>query len=224
MFAISNHDQVGNRAFGERLGHLTNAAAYRAASALLCLVPQTPLLFMGQEWNSSHPFQFFTDHNPKLGKAVTEGRRCEFRHFAAFPDAAVRDTIPDPEAEGTFSVSKLPWEELQKSEHAGIFRLYRECLKLRRAHIQKDHSRYFETRVLGDSAIAILFGEEVFKFAVVADLRGSASGTVPSFSEMIGESSGNEWSRVLSTNETRFGGSNEWNSHGPRMEAFTRGC
>ena len=218
VLTISNHDQVGNRAFGERLGHLTDAAAYRAASALLCLVPQTPLLFMGQEWNSSSPFQFFTDHNATLGKAITKGRRYEFRHFAAFADPSIRDTIPDPQAERTFSISKLPWEELDDFEHAGILRLYQECLKLRRAYVHQS----FETRVLSDAVVAILFGEEPFKFAVVTDLRGSVNGPLTSFSEIIAESNGDDWCRVLSSNETRFGGSSEASSGCPRTEAFTR--
>ncbi len=96
VFCISNHDQVGNRAFGERLGHVISPAAYRAVSALLCLVPQTPLLFMGQEWSASTPFQFFTDHNPELGQLVTAGRRQEFRKFAAFRDPKTRENNSRP--------------------------------------------------------------------------------------------------------------------------------
>src|SRR5262249_26784144 len=84
VFCIENHDQVGNRALGERLNALVSPAAYRVASALLLLVPETPLLFMGQEFAASTPFLFFTDHESELGRRVTEGRRAEFAAFAAF--------------------------------------------------------------------------------------------------------------------------------------------
>lgn len=222
IFTISNHDQVGNRAFGERLGHLTDAAAYRAASALLCLTPQMPFLFMGQEWNSSSPFQYFTDHNAKLGKAVTEGRRYEFRHFAAFADPGTRDVIPDPQAEHTFMVSKLRWEELQELEHARIFDLYVACLKVRRAHIQTNDDGRYEARVVGDGAVAILFGGEECRLVVIADLRGCLLETLPLLSELIGSPASAKWNRLLSTNEPRFWGSEERNGAIPRTEVFVR--
>src|SRR5262249_3277947 len=79
---LQNHDQIGNRAFGERLSHEVDPAVFRAATVLLLCSPATPLLFMGQEWACSSPFRFFTDHQPELGRMVTEGRRREFRHFA----------------------------------------------------------------------------------------------------------------------------------------------
>ena len=80
-YCISNHDQVGNRAFGERLTEACTPAGYRAASALLCLAPYTPLIFQGQEWAASTPFLFFTDHNEELGRLITAGRRREFKGF-----------------------------------------------------------------------------------------------------------------------------------------------
>jgi maltooligosyltrehalose trehalohydrolase len=86
VFCLQNHDQVGNRAFGDRLHHQVDLAAYRAAAALLLCAPETPLLFMGQEWAASSPFLYFTDHEPELGSKVTEGRRSEFSAFPAFAD------------------------------------------------------------------------------------------------------------------------------------------
>ena len=96
VFCIQNHDRIGNRAFGERLNHQVDAATFRAASALLLLAPQTPLLFMGQEWAASSPFLFFTDHEPDLGRRVREGRLREFRSYRAFqePDGARPDPRP----------------------------------------------------------------------------------------------------------------------------------
>ncbi|MGV3660241.1 MAG: malto-oligosyltrehalose trehalohydrolase [Prosthecobacter sp.] len=132
VVCISNHDQVGNRALGERLHQSIAPAAYRALSALLCLSPFTPMLFMGQEWAADSPFMFFTDHEPALGALITAGRRQEFAAFPEFSDKDSLEGIPDPQAEGTFARSKLRWEELREKKHAQVLALYRECLRLRR--------------------------------------------------------------------------------------------
>jgi maltooligosyltrehalose trehalohydrolase len=128
VYCLQNHDQIGNRALGDRLHHVLDAASYRAASTLLLLLPQTPLLFMGQEWAASTPFLFFTDHNEELGTLVTEGRRREFGEFSVFSDVGV----PDPQAEETFMASRLKWEELTVEPHAAVLRLYKSLLRLRR--------------------------------------------------------------------------------------------
>ncbi len=125
---ISNHDQVGNRPFGERFHHSISSEAYRALSLFFCFVPYTPLLFMGQEWSASSPFLFFTDHPGHFGPLVSEGRRREFQ----FEAQEHHRPIPDCQAESTFRDSKLIWSELNKAPHAGILALYRESLKLRR--------------------------------------------------------------------------------------------
>ncbi len=105
VVCLQNHDQIGNRAMGERLTTLTDPAALRAATALLLLSPFVPLLFMGEEWASASPFLFFTSHNEELAGLVREGRRAEFKSFAAFQDPARREMIPDPNAESTFAAS-----------------------------------------------------------------------------------------------------------------------
>ncbi len=142
VVCLQNHDQIGNRAFGERLNHEIDPSAYRAASALLLTAPETPLLFMGQEWAATSPFLYFTDHNPELGALITEGRRKEFGHFTAFGDPHVRSSIPDPQAISTFEASKLKWEERDREPHAGMLRLYRDLLRLRAAEpaLQPDGS------------------------------------------------------------------------------------
>jgi maltooligosyltrehalose trehalohydrolase len=127
---IQNHDQIGNRAFGDRLGAVVDPAAQRTMAALLLLSPGTPLLFMGQEWSASTPFQYFTDHAEPLGRAVTEGRRREHAHFASF---AHRD-VPDPQDVAAFERSKLDWEEPRKLDHAAMLAWYRALLRLRREH------------------------------------------------------------------------------------------
>ncbi|MFL5760718.1 MAG: malto-oligosyltrehalose trehalohydrolase [Thermomicrobiales bacterium] len=130
IFCIQNHDQVGNRPFGERLHHDIDAGRYAVASALLLFVPEPVLLFMGQEFAASTPFLYFTDHEPELGRLVTKGRRREFSDFRAFSDEDMRDSIPDPQAESTFLSSKVDLRE--RVRNAGIYELYRSLLALRR--------------------------------------------------------------------------------------------
>lgn len=132
VYCIQNHDQVGNRALGERLDAAVSADAYRMASALLLFLPMTPLLFMGQEWAASTPFLYFTDHDPELGAKVSAGRREEFKRFRAFADPTARARIPDPQDPETFERSRLRWEERDRGEHARTLRLYRDLLSLRR--------------------------------------------------------------------------------------------
>ncbi|MGJ5815134.1 malto-oligosyltrehalose trehalohydrolase [Paludibaculum fermentans] len=132
IICIQNHDQIGNRAKGERLHHQVRDHSYRAASALLLLAPETPLLFMGQEWAATSPFQFFTDHNEELGPLVSEGRRSEFAHFPEFSEEAARASIPDPQAEETFLRSKLQWREREQPAHHAMLRWYTRLIALRR--------------------------------------------------------------------------------------------
>jgi 1,4-alpha-glucan branching enzyme/maltooligosyltrehalose trehalohydrolase len=132
---LQNHDQVGNRAFGERLAALAPPAALRAATAVLLLAPATPLLFMGEEWGAHEPFLFFCDFGPDVAPAVTAGRRREFGRFARFRDAAARATIPDPCDVSTFERSRLDATARERAPHAAWLVLYRELLALRQRHI-----------------------------------------------------------------------------------------
>jgi len=106
VVCLQNHDQIGNRAMGERLTTLASSAGLRAATALLLLSPFIPMLFMGEEWASTSPFQFFTSHNEDLARLVDEGRRAEFGSFEAFRNEALRDRIPAPNAVATFERSR----------------------------------------------------------------------------------------------------------------------
>jgi maltooligosyltrehalose trehalohydrolase len=132
VFCLQNHDQVGNRATGDRLDALADPASVRAAVLLLLMAPETPLLFMGQEWAASTPFLYFTDHHAELGRLVTEGRRSEFARFPAFSDPATRHLIPDPQSEATFEASRLDWGEVAREPHASMLHYYRTLLRLRR--------------------------------------------------------------------------------------------
>jgi malto-oligosyltrehalose trehalohydrolase len=106
-----NHDQIGNRAFGERLNVLAAPEAVRAVSAIYLLLPQVPMIFMGEEFGARQPFLFFVDFAGELADKVRDGRREEFAQFPEFNDPEKRETIPDPVAEETFLASKLRWEE-----------------------------------------------------------------------------------------------------------------
>lgn len=127
---LQNHDQVGNRARGERIGALVSRQRLMIAAALVLTAPFVPLLFQGEEWNASAPFLYFTDHqDPRLGAAVRDGRRAEFAAFGWDPAS-----IPDPQAEDSFRRSRLDWSERRHGPHAQILDWYRRLIALRRAH------------------------------------------------------------------------------------------
>lgn len=115
---LQNHDQIGNRALGERIAQLTRPEPLRAAFAIVLLAPQVPMLFMGEEYAAAQPFFYFCDYTGELAAAVRDGRRAEFAGFGAFSDEALRETIPDPNAEETLERSRLCWSDRMKSPHA----------------------------------------------------------------------------------------------------------
>ena len=184
VICIQNHDQIGNRAFGDRLTQSVDEAAFRAASAVLLFAPETPLLFMGQEWGASTPFLFFTDHNPELGKRVTEGRRKEFKNFSAFTDPKKRETIPDPQSPSTFEASRLKWEELSQAPHRDLWRLTQALLRLRQDHpvfraVDRGHT---QAAALTDSILAVRRWSDAGELLLVACLRGGGSADIGSLS------------------------------------------
>jgi maltooligosyltrehalose trehalohydrolase len=132
---LQNHDQVGNRALGERLNHLADPEALRAALVLVLLSPMVPLLFMGEEWGASEPFLYFTDHSPALAKAVCEGRRNEFADFARFADPQLRAQIPDPNAQDSFLRSTPAYGAPHSEQQQQWLALYRSLLHLRTEEI-----------------------------------------------------------------------------------------
>jgi malto-oligosyltrehalose trehalohydrolase len=132
---LQNHDQIGNRAFGERIAQLAAPEALRALTTLILLAPSPPLLFKGEEWAASTPFLFFCDFEPDLARLVTEGRRREFEAFPQFADASVRATIPDPAAVTTFETSRLRWEERSAPQHAAALAFTTAILHARAHHV-----------------------------------------------------------------------------------------
>jgi maltooligosyltrehalose trehalohydrolase len=201
VVALQNHDQIGNRAFGERLHHQIEAAAWRAASALLLLAPQTPLLFMGQEWAAPEPFLFFTDHGLELGRLVTEGRRREFRGFSAFTDPRTRERIPDPQDARTFEKSRLDWSALEREAHAATLRLYRTLLRLRRSEplLSRADWKGFEALACGEDGLLLLRAAGRARLLVLARLRGA--GALPLPAQIAGKAG---WEVVLTTEDASF--------------------
>jgi maltooligosyltrehalose trehalohydrolase len=169
VHCIQNHDQVGNRALGDRLGRSVSPDAERAMAAVLLLAPSTPLLFMGQEWSASAPFQYFTDHDAELGAAVTRGRRAEFAQFAAFAGE-----VPDPQDPRTFGRSKLDWDERSRQPHAGMLAWYRDLLALRRNHpvLQARGRASFGAHALGEHGLLLERRDRGRTLALLVSIEG----------------------------------------------------
>ncbi|MFY1663328.1 malto-oligosyltrehalose trehalohydrolase [Pseudomonas sp. Pseu.R1] len=158
---LQNHDQIGNRALGERLVQLCAPQALQAATALLLLSPMIPLMFMGDEWGASEPFLFFTDFHDELADAVREGRRGEFADFAAFADPAQRERIPDPNALQTFEASRPAFDALlletdKGQDHRNWLALYKTLLQVRQDHLvpRLKGARALGAEVLADKAVS----------------------------------------------------------------------
>ncbi|MBD9677805.1 malto-oligosyltrehalose trehalohydrolase [Pseudomonas sp. PDM18] len=149
---LQNHDQVGNRAMGERLTTLAHSDRLRAASALVLLSPMVPMLFMGEEWGERQPFLFFTDYQGELARAVTEGRREEFRRFSKFSSPGAAAWIPDPNDYQTFVASRPRPEQGDDAWRAHCS----ELLQLRRRWLipQLPGSRALDAQPLGERALS----------------------------------------------------------------------
>ena len=173
---IQNHDQVGNRAFGDRISDFAPREAVRAIAAVYLLLPQVPMLFMGEEWAAAQPFPFFCDFDGELAEAVRKGRREEFAKFPEFQDEAVRARIPDPQAPATFASAKLGWADCTEGHHAETLAWYRRILATRKTEITpilpliKGHAGHYE--ILGDGAVAVSWNLEdgVGTLSLVANL------------------------------------------------------
>jgi maltooligosyltrehalose trehalohydrolase len=161
MAYTSTHDQVGNRAVGDRPSQNLDAGQLAVKAALALTSPYTAMLFMGEEWGSSHPFQFFTSHpEPEMARATAEGRKAEFAHHGWNADE-----IPDPQDPQTFSRSKLAWAELGAAEHGRLLDVYRRLIALRRTepdfadpwleHLVVDYDEEMQWVVMRRGAVSI---------------------------------------------------------------------
>ena len=200
VVCVENHDQVGNRAMGDRPEHSVDPAAWRAAIAVLLTAPMTPLLFMGQEWAASTPFLFFTDFSAELGRKVVEGRRREFEGFPEFAAPGAAERIPDPQADGTFESSRLRWDEREKPEHARVLALHRALLRLRNERPALTGADAYDcaAEALDNDTVAFERGDAGEpRMLVVARLRGRGTVRVPRLA-------GGTWRPLLTTEDAAF--------------------
>ncbi|MCH7580660.1 MAG: malto-oligosyltrehalose trehalohydrolase [Chloroflexi bacterium] len=165
LFCLQNHDQVGNRPQGERLGHLIDLELYKAAYTLLLLSPYIPLIFMGDEFAASSPFLFFTDHKPELAEQIRASRQDEFA--GVWPGVE----IVDPQAEEAFVRSHIDLSERERPPHNGVWRLFRELLGMRG---EIASAAGLEVVSLADQVIGMARGEGDAKVAVVANFGDEA--------------------------------------------------
>ncbi|HEX3582379.1 MAG TPA: malto-oligosyltrehalose trehalohydrolase [Thermoanaerobaculia bacterium] len=192
---LENHDQVANSATGERTYQLTSLRRYRALAALLLLGPETPMLFQGQEFESSKPFLYFADHEPELAAAVRKGRR-EF--LAQFPSvASIADTLAPPEDVATFARCKLDWSERETNREA--LTLHRELIELRRAY----STELADGAVLGDHALVLRYADDRL---LIVNL-GDELDLDPVNEPLLAPPLGCEWSLLWSSSNDGF---EEW--------------
>ncbi len=195
-----NHDQVGNRAFGDRLSATVPEARLRALASVMLLLPQVPMIFMGEEWNTKAPFPFFCDFAGDLADAVRQGRRDEFKRFAAFQDPGQRERIPDPLAESTFLSAKLDWDRAD-NDHAAFVT---ELLATRRRFVTPliaQIARGGTHRELGESALEITWDAGDAGHLVLACNLSDAAITLPEPAGDVFHTQGDgpwsvRWSRV----------------------------
>jgi maltooligosyltrehalose trehalohydrolase len=162
---LQNHDQVGNRAVGDRIAALAGTSLQKVGAALVLTSPFVPMLFQGEEWAASTPFQYFTDHaDPELGRAISEGRRGEFVAFGWDPD-----TVPDPQDPATWIRSQLRWDERAEPEHREMLDWYRSLIALRRDWPELRDGRLDAVAVEADEASRTLIVRRG-RLAVVANL------------------------------------------------------
>lgn len=209
VWSLQNHDQVGNRPFGERLTQLkgVSLSAYRVASALLLLSPHTPLLFMGQEWAASTPFLFFADYgNDPLAKNFPDGRMNDLEEWFPGYDRTRTLRPDDPLA---FSDSKLRWRERTEDPHAGILELYKDLLRLRKA-IRFGERNSFKAEPLdskGASTLALHWTGAAAEdeLLAIANLKGSFTLDMKKVSGQL-RTGASRWTTLLDTEDRRYGG------------------
>ncbi len=189
---LQNHDQIGNRALGDRITALASPDAVRAATAVLLLSPALPLLFMGEEWAAPEPFLFFSDLGPDLGPRVSEGRRREFARFPEFANEATRARIPDPQAESTFKRSVLDWGHAGAAIHKDWLGFHQALLALRARAVAPllagESVPLPSWKALGDTALEVAWTFPAGTLRLVANLGAAA---VPH------EGPGADWGRRL---------------------------
>ena len=208
IYCLQNHDQVGNRPFGKRLCNLVDVERYKAACALLLLVPCTPLVFMGDEFAASTPFLYFTDHHQELAEQVAAGRIEEFRSFWASREREWQ-RIPDPQSEETFERSRLDLRDRERSPNSGVYSLWKELLRLR--HRDTVFMKQDRWRMLAEAAAPALvaverWDEDENRRLLLVNLGETDANFDLAEQPWLGDAAGVAWEPLLCSAEQRFAG------------------
>jgi maltooligosyltrehalose trehalohydrolase len=210
---LQNHDQVANTPGGRRLSALTSPGKARALAALLLLGPQTPLLFMGEEYAASTPFHYFADHEPELAARVRDGRRQFVSQFAGSTAPGAEHILPDPGAPSTFEASRLDMTERERWPHAGVLALHRDLLRIRRQDGVFDSP--LDGAVLGTDVLVVRWfapmgDDRLLVVNLGADLKA------PSLAEpLVAPPAGREWRLLWASEHPTYGGSGQPQPVGP---------
>jgi maltooligosyltrehalose trehalohydrolase len=206
---LENHDQVANSGTGHRLWQRTSAGRWRAMTALFLLGPWTPMLFQGQEWNSSAPFVFFADHNPELRPKVRQGRIEFLSQFPRFATPEIRDLLLDPGAPETAAACRLDWSEPGQPAHQAVLALHRDLLALRHSDpviaAQGERGVLIDGAVLGPECLVLRYtaggDDRLLLVNLGADLRLRAQPQ-----PLLAEPEGRSWTMLWSSESQRYGG------------------
>jgi maltooligosyltrehalose trehalohydrolase len=200
---MENHDQVANSAFGPRLHGISSPARHRALTALTLLGPATPLLFQGQEFDSSAPFLYFADHRDDLRESIRKGRREFLEQFPSLADPDVAGALPSPVDEATFQKCKLNLSE--RETHATAYVFHRDLLRLRRADAVIARPRRVDGAVIAPEAFVLRYFGETGDRLLVVNL-GSDLDLTPSSEPLLAPPRGARWSSLWSSESIRYGG------------------
>jgi maltooligosyltrehalose trehalohydrolase len=203
---IENHDQVSNSADGTRPGRLTTNSRYRAMTALLLLAPNTPMLFQGQEFAATSPFQFFADHNPELAKLVAKGRAEFLSQFASIALPEVQATLLDPAARATYERCKLDWAERER--HTTVLQMHRDLLRMRREDpaFSAQRPRGYDGAVLSDSALVLRFFVDGGQDRLLLLNLGRSLHLDPAPEPLLAPPEGKTWQTIWASESVEYGG------------------
>lgn len=205
VYCVDNHDQAANRAFGRRLSHLIGIEHYRAWSALLLLLPYTPMIFMGQEFAASTSFYYFTDHHAELGEQIRTGRHSEFaRHESAEQQ---HRRFPDPQDRRVFEASRLQLTERTTPAGAAMLALYADLLRLRTIDpvLSRQDRRQMQAHAASETLLLVHLWHEREHRLIIGNF-GIALDEAPTKVSLPATLTRLTWSVVRSTDEARFGG------------------
>jgi maltooligosyltrehalose trehalohydrolase len=203
---LQNHDQVANSARGVRTHVMTTPGRHRALTTLLLLGPQTPMLFMGEEFASSNPFYYFADHEPELAKLVSKGRREFMSQFPRLESFRDDNELPDPSDESTFLACKIDWDELQRNDD--VLGLHRDLIKLRRedpVFSRQDRSA-IEGSVIGPEALLLRWFDDEGDDRLLFVNLGRDYVLYPIAEPLLAPPFEKQWTLLWSSDEPRYGG------------------